>query len=193
MGTRGPVPKPEATRRRRNKPAIPVKKASAGIKPVPTKTKAISPKVKAPLKKVAPKRSSKAQVAEPTPQVIVPVPIEKWHPIAKNWYVSLAESGQSAFYESSDWATAFLIAESISRDLSPQVVGVTPGGKIMRDVIPMKGASLSAYLKAMGDLLVTEGSRRRASVELQRGSQVDPDADRARATVTDIRSRLASG
>jgi hypothetical protein len=193
MGTRGPIPKPEATRRRRNKPAIPVKKAAAGPKVVAKKTKAPAKKTPAKTKSASKKMPSKPVPEITNPQQLIPEPKENWHPIAKNWYVSLAESGQSEFYESSDWAIAFLTAESISRDLSPQVVGVTPSGEILRDVIPMKGASLSAYMKVMGDLLVTEGSRRRASVELQRGIQVDPDADRAKATVTDIRSRLASG
>ncbi len=50
---------------------------------------------------------------------------ETWHPVAFAWYESLAKSGQSTFYEPSDWATAFLIAESMSRDLNPQFVGFT--------------------------------------------------------------------
>lgn len=102
---------------------------------------------------------------------------DEWHPVAKRWYTSLAESGQSRFYEPSDWATAYLIAESISRDLNPQVVGITERGDAVFESIPLKGASLSAYLKAFGNLLTTEGDRRRASVELQRGETVDADED----------------
>lgn len=102
---------------------------------------------------------------------------DEWHPIARRWFDSLRESGQSRFYEPSDWATAYLIAESISRDLRPQVVGVTERGEAVVETIPLKGASLSAYLKAFGNLLTTEGDRRRASVELQRGELVDADED----------------
>lgn len=157
MGARGPVPKPTATRRRTNKPAIPVKKAAR----------------KAPIKPKALKADS------------------DWHPIALSLYESLARSGQSDGYEASDWAIAYLTCESISRDLAPQVVGFTPSGEILRSTIPMKGASLAAYLKAFTSLLMTEGDRRRAGLELQKGVKVDPDGDRASATVTDIRSRLS--
>lgn len=99
-----------------------------------------------------------------------------WHPIARSWYRSLTKSGQRRFYEPSDWATAVLIAESISRDLSPQVVGITEKGDVVRDTIPLKGASLNAYLKAMSSLLVTEGDRRRMKVELDKtGSEEAAD------------------
>lgn len=100
----------------------------------------------------------------------VPVPAvdPKWHPVAKRWYQSLAKSGQSAFYEPSDWAVAALIAESMSRDLHPQVIGFTDSGKVIKECIPLKGASLAAYLKAFTQLLVTEGERRRVQMELER-------------------------
>lgn len=115
-----------------------------------------------------------------------------WHPVASAWYKSLAKSGQSTFYEPSDWATAFLIAESMSRDLSDQFVGFTDSGETLKESIPLKGASLSAYLKAMGNLLVTEGDRRRLAIELEKPKPADPDVARAAATVTDIRTRLGA-
>lgn len=118
---------------------------------------------------------------------------ERWHRIAAAWYESLGRSGQSQFYEPSDWATAHLIAESISRDLKPQVVGVHPEtGEPVMATIPLKGASLAAYLKAMTALLVTEGDRRRAGVELQRVRQ-DPEAEREAgvAQLADYADRLA--
>lgn len=104
-----------------------------------------------------------------------PEPLDSWHTIAKQWYLSLEESGQSEFYEPSDWAMAYLIAESISRDLKPQVVGINEEtGKPVKATIPLKGASLNAYLKAMTALMVSEGDRRRAGVELQRGGDDKP-------------------
>lgn len=115
---------------------------------------------------------------------------EAWHPVAKRWFTSLAESGQSRFYEPSDWATAYLIAESISRDLNPQVVGITERGDAVFESIPLKGASLSAYLKAFGNLLTTEGDRRRASVELQRGEVVDADEDASVTAMDAYRAAL---
>lgn len=106
-----------------------------------------------------------ALVAE---DVEIPVADENWHSVASMWYNSLARSGQAIFYEPSDWAMAYIIAESISRDLEEQVVGVTEtGGKVYAE-IPMKGASLAAYLKAMSQLMVTEGERRKLKIELER-------------------------
>jgi len=124
--------------------------------------------------------------------VVVPVADDAWHRVARTWYDSLALSGQSHWYEPSDWATAFLIAESISRDLSEQVVGFTEKDGAIFAVIPLKGASLSAYLKAMASLLVTEGDRRRSRVELERGAAVDADEEASVTALADFQSKLAS-
>src|SRR6478609_9459090 len=51
-----------------------------------------------------------------------PKPDTSWHLVAKRWFESLAKSGQSEFYEPSDWAMAAVLAESMSRDLKEQVV-----------------------------------------------------------------------
>lgn len=112
------------------------------------------------------------------------IPVEeRWHPVAKIWYESLARSGQKIYYQPSDWAIAYLLAESISRDLEPQFVGVNEHtGEPILEVIPIKGASLSAYLKGFTALLATEGDRRRLQIELERESlkgkgQEDPTDD----------------
>lgn len=89
-----------------------------------------------------------------------------WHPIAKQWFESLAESGQAQFYEPSDWAVATMLAESMSRELSPQSIVV--GDTMLKVSLPPKAASVAAWLKGMTALLATEGDRRRASIELQR-------------------------
>ena len=91
------------------------------------------------------------------------MPDASWHPLANAWYAFLASSGQSAFYEPSDWGLAVLVAESMSRDLNPQVVGITDSGKVVTSVIPLKGACLSAYMRAMNVLLVTEGDPTQAT------------------------------
>ena len=51
----------------------------------------------------------------------VPIPAvdPEWHPIAARWFEALGESGQSEFYEPSDWAHAFLLTSVMSRTLSP--------------------------------------------------------------------------
>jgi len=101
--------------------------------------------------------------------VAIPKANPKWHPVAKRIYGSLRSSGQSKFYEASDWAAAYLLAESLSRDLKPQVVGEDVlTGKAFRADKPLKGASLAAYLKGFAALGVTEGDRRRMGIEIDR-------------------------
>lgn len=110
-------------------------------------------------------------VKAPTPgQVVVPEADPDWHPIATRWFCSLGTSGQSAFYTSSDWETAYVIAESMSREFAPQplVVGSGSNATVEMHKMPPKAASLAAWLKGMSDLLVTEGARRRAAIELER-------------------------
>lgn len=157
-GAGGPVPKRSDQRRRRNKPA-------AGD---PTE-------------------------AEASGAFVPPKANTRWHPVAKRWFGSLADSGQSVFYEPSDWATAYVIAESISRELQPQPVTTgmdqDTGLPIVEKMpMPVKGASLAAWLKGMTSLLATEGDRRRAAIELRR-----PAPEEGGANVTqldDIRTRL---
>jgi len=138
-------------------------------------------------KPAAAEQITKAPAAK---SVTAPVADEAWHKVARTWYDSLALSGQSRWYEPSDWATAFLIAESISRDLSPQVVGFTEKEGAITATIPLRGASLSAYLKAMSSLLVTEGDRRRSRVELERGAAVDADEEASVTALADFQSKL---
>lgn len=97
----------------------------------------------------------------------------KWHAVARRFYMSLEASGQSKFYEPSDWALAYLVAESISRELRPQPLIDAKGrtitdakGKPIMVERPPKGASLAAWIKAMSELLVSEGARRRLQIEL---------------------------
>lgn len=123
--------------------------------------------------------------------VEAPEPDKSWHPIARRWYLSLADSGQSHWYEPSDWALAYLIAESMSRDLKPQVVGVSIDGKAVKATIPLRGTSMSSYLKAMTSLLVTEGDRRRLRIELSK-PQIDEDEAAAVADLDDYRNRFAN-
>lgn len=118
----------------------------------------------------------------------------KWHPVAKRWFQSLGESGQAAFYEPSDWATAYVIAEAMSRELNPQPM-VVGGGKdayVEMVTLPPKGASLAAWLKAMTSLMVTEGDRRRLRLELERpGGAEEAPADVSQ--LDEYRRRLQSG
>lgn len=149
----GPPPKRSAERRRRNKDAVETTTVDLD--------QALSGEVEIP--------TPPTHVDEETGEIT-----HLWHPIAEEWYLSLAKSGQAIFYEASDWSTAYLLAESLSRDLKPQPIGVhEETGEIKWAAIPLKGASLNAYLKGMSALMTTEGERRRMRIELERKKQRD--------------------
>lgn len=120
--------------------------------------------------------------------VVVPESDPGWHPVAVRWFEGLKVSGQSVFYEQSDWVTAFLVAESISRELKPQPLRV--GDEVVWVEQPPKGTSLQGWLKAMSSLLVTEGDRRRVRLELDPAGVVDADGEAAVVRLADIRDRF---
>lgn len=185
MGKRGPVPKHSDARRRRNKGPSERDKLykQAQALEIPGRSKMTKVQLEQAIAKHtdrdAPESSGAASGGSKQP-----APDKDWHPIALRWYTSLAGSGQSEFYEESDWALAQLVAESISRDLNPQVVGVTDEGEVIMERIPIKGASLSAYLKSMTALMVSEGDRRRAGIELKRVAP-EPEVEDPKVTSID--------
>jgi hypothetical protein len=109
-------------------------------------------------------------------EVEVPEHNPDWHPVAIQWYVSLQFSGQAVFFEPSDWATAYVLAENLSRDLEPQPISVGKGDDLHVEfhARPLAGASLAAFLKGATALLATEGDRRRVSVMLE-GRKAGPE------------------
>jgi hypothetical protein len=100
--------------------------------------------------------------------VVVPEPDKNWHPMARDWFVSLRESGQHAWYESSDWATAVVWAEVLSRQLASE---------------KPSAVMVQAWASAAGELLSTEGARRRVRLELDRTPTSDADQEAADAAV----------
>ena len=104
-------------------------------------------------------KAEKASISRPAPgeapttDVVWPEPDPFWHPIATDWYLSLRESGQAAYYQQSDVATARFVAEGMHRNLDN----------------PRFSAQLfAAVMGGMSNLLVTEGDRRRVRIELER-------------------------
>lgn len=93
-----------------------------------------------------------AQVDQPG-AVRIPAPLKGWNAQARAWYLSLAKSGQSKFYEPSDWANARFCAGLMTQLFAGDTVNAQLVGQI-------RGI--------MTDLLVTEGSRRRAGLEIVR-------------------------
>lgn len=174
-GSRGPIGKRTEERRRRNKPERPVDRVAIGG----DVDDLFGPDL--------PDEQVEHRIeVEELPDVEVPPADAGWHPLAKMLYDSLKQSGQSHFYEPSDWATAYLLCESISRDLEEQVVGTTESGMTIKDFIPMKGASLAAYLKGFAALGMTEGDRRRMSIELTRAQPSKDGTGELPEGVTDI-------
>lgn len=150
----GPVPKKDAERRRRNK----TPEAEGSLSAIPAEVVNVDEILAG--------------------EVEIPEASEDWHPIAKQMWESQIKSGQVLWMEPSDWAILYTICESLSRDMKPQVVGINEEtGKAIMATVPLKGASLSAYLKAFASLLMTEGDRRRLRIELERQRRLDAAAE----------------
>jgi hypothetical protein len=98
--------------------------------------------------------------------VVIPDADPGWHRAARMLYESLPQSGQAEFYQQSDWMAAWLLCESISRELEPQPV--VAAGVIELHALPPKGAAMNSWRSTMAALLVTEGDRRRLRLELER-------------------------
>ena len=100
------------------------------------------------------------------------------HELAADWYESLRVSGQSVYFEASDWAQARILVESLSRVLQS---GNAPNGQF-----------LASWFSAAGELLTTEGSRRRMRLELQRDNSTDEDEDAAVTAMDEYLKRVSS-
>lgn len=100
-----------------------------------------------------------------------------WHPAAKRWYESLGKSAQSVWFEPSDWAQAWVLAEFLDTTLQQ---GMKPNGQLV-----------ATWLHGAAELLTTEGARRRMRIELAKaGAQEDESELAVVSVLDDIRSRL---
>lgn len=99
----------------------------------------------------------------PTP----PDPPEEWNERAKGWLIGLRTSGQSEFYEASDWQMALVAGDLLTK------FGETGRANLIEQ-----------FLKISTVLLASEGDRRRAYLELRRDLEEDANkekpSDRAR-------------
>lgn len=100
-----------------------------------------------------------------------------WHPVARDWYRSLADSAQSSFYEPSDWATAKVAAMVLSNSLTILAEGGRGAGTL-----------LERWQMVATELLTTEGARRRARLEIERA--LDEGAGEDVADVLQLDSHL---
>ncbi|MEU6056974.1 hypothetical protein [Streptomyces sp. NPDC047097] len=116
-------------------------------------------------------RSRKGADQQPTSKgemkpVRVPSADPDWHPIACRLWDALKTSGQADFYQNSDWAFAFSLCEDLSH--------YKRSGK-------RSGQMLQTIYSAFERLLVAEGDRRRARIELQ-----EPEPEETPAAVLAI-------
>lgn len=96
-----------------------------------------------------------------------------WHPIVQSWFRALALSGQSDFYEASDWATAVLAARAYDIFLRTYNAGI-----------------LGNFVRLSERLGVTITDRKRSRIELDDPEQTDQDEVAADAAVIDWGKRL---
>lgn len=101
-----------------------------------------------------------------------------WHPLMKDWYRSLKESGQAQFYQPSDWQTAQLVCHVMSEALN--------SGE------PVKASLLAEFNAVAASLMTTEGARRRLRLELQSpGAAGDSDSDGTVSIMEAYREKFA--
>lgn len=99
-----------------------------------------------------------------------------WHPIAKSWYASLAESGQAQFFEPSDWWYAQYLAEALT-------VNLRQGKKF-------SAMLFAAVQSGMNDLLTTEAARRRVRLEIDRSLPGDNEQSASVIAIGAYKKRL---
>jgi hypothetical protein len=165
----GPPPKREAERRRRNKDGIQTEQVSideliqADVEiPVP------------PYREVLDRETG--QVTE----------VCTWEPMVVEFWDAFTRSGQSIFYEPTDWMAAYVLMETLDRWLKPQDVKVgqigsagaeNEGGNVEYvfepKIVAMPAGVITAIYKALGDLMAMEGPRRKLRIELERKKAID--------------------
>jgi hypothetical protein len=106
-------------------------------------------------------------------EVPIPDANPSWLPAARSWFNSLALSGQSEFYEASDWSTAVLAAQIYDMFLRSHHANLLP---------PFE--RLSARLG------VTLADRKRNRIELNEPDVSDVDEEAADQAVVDWHGRL---
>jgi hypothetical protein len=105
--------------------------------------------------------------------IAIPEPDPKWKPTARSWFNSLKLSGQSDFYEASDWATAVAAAQAYDVFLRTY------------------NASIFAQFVRLSERLgCTISDRKRSRIELGEPEPTDEDEDEADDVVEGWQRRL---
>jgi len=105
---------------------------------------------------------------------MVPEPDENWHPVATRLYLSALDSGQRDFYQSSDIALLWSLCDDLS--------DFKKAGR--------RSAQMAAVIyTALSKLLLTEGDRRIARIELTEPTPEGPSAEVV--AIASIQDRLS--
>ena len=105
----------------------------------------------------------------------IPTADEGWHPKARSWYNSLKISGQTEFWEPSDWATAVAAADAYNVFLRTHNASI-----------------LAQFVRLSERLGATLSDRKKSRIELAEPAQEDEDEDAADAAVQGWQGRLHS-
>lgn len=101
-----------------------------------------------------------------------PEPAPYWHEMALEIYESMCESGQSVYWEQSDYAVLWLMCDQLHALYQPQFLGMQGDGigiqKPFYGKRAMTASEIGAIMKTLGGLGATEGDRRRMRIELQK-------------------------
>lgn len=120
--------------------------------------------------------SNNARVGKSAGKPVIPNPDPEWHPVAQGMYKAARMSGMAQWYETSDWAMAWVACETLDRLYK---FGFTAG--LLHEFNDMAGA-----------LLWTEGSRRTARIELIRAGG-DVDEDESEMSLKELRAAMRDG
>lgn len=110
----------------------------------------------------------------------VPVPdlnIPDAHPLVVDLYHSLSSSGQALYYEPSDWQAARLLCYVLNDFLSQK---------------RLSAQMMTAIQSLMTDLMITEGSRRRLRMEIER-NKAPETSDDATDRIIEMYEKMMSG
>jgi hypothetical protein len=105
--------------------------------------------------------------------VVIPRADPNWHKIAKMMWDAMKKSGQDDYYQQSDWAYAYSLCDDLT---------------YYKNADRRSPEMLKAINTAMERLLLTEGDRRRARIEL---NEPEPETEPASVTaIADYKAEL---